>query len=201
MKKIFVFSLLFFLPIYLTAQVNLANRNCISISGGTVLNNSSSTVVGVKGVDAELNALGILNYEHHFSNEWAIGISAGLYSASSSVSYLGVSSISVFPVLVEVTYYPESMMFGNSLRGYAGVGLGFYTAKGDKVGAYPALVSSVNESVIGIRPNIGIDYYITDWLKIGPNLAYHVMGDFNEVVGERDNYGGPAFSLRLGVTF
>lgn len=201
MKIRFVFALLIILPVYLSAQVNLADRNTISLFGGTMINNTTSSTVGISGVDTEVNALGIINYEHHFSNEWSFGLSTGLFSVASSVNYNGVSSIMIFPIFFDLTYYPENLAFGKSARGYAGLGIGAYTAKADKVGAFPAIVSDVNETVFGVRPHVGIDFYLVDLFLVGPNISYHLMSDFSEVIGERKNYSGPAFSLRFGFMF
>lgn len=201
MKTKLIFALLIILPVYLSAQVNLTNRNSLSLIGGTVINNSTSTTVGVTGVNAEVNALGIIEYEHHFSNEWSLGLSAGLFSVASSVNVLGVSSILIYPTFFDVLYYPNNFAFGKSTRAYAGIGVGVYNAQADKVGVFPAGVSSINETVFGVRPHVGIDIFIVDWFKFGPNISYHLMSDFSEVIGERKNYSGPAFSLRFGFMF
>jgi len=201
MKTKYVFTLFVILTLCLSAQTDLTNRNSISLSGGTVINNSATASAGIGNVDAEVNMLGIINYEYHFSNEWSIGISSGIFSVASHVGYNGVSSIMVYPTLLEVLYYPENFTFGESARGYAGIGLGAYTAKANKVGVLPIIVASIDETVFGISPQVGVDFYITSWLKAGPNISYHLMTDFDEAIGERRNYSGPAFSLRLGVMF
>lgn len=201
MKTKFVFALLVILPIYLSAQIDLTNRNSISIYGGTIINNASAASVGIGTVETETTVLGLINYEYHFSDEWSLGISTGIFSVASKASYNGVSSIMVFPALLDFQYYPKQLTFGKSARGYAGLGIGVYTAKADKVGILPIIVSSIDETVFGVRPNVGVDFYPTNWLKVGPNISYHLMSDFSVVVGERKNYSGPAFSLRFGFMF
>lgn len=201
MKTKLVFTLLIILPIYLSAQIDLTNRNAISLYGGTMINNSTTSTVSTAGVNTEVNGIGIINYEHHFSNEWSFGLSSGLFNAATSTDYTGVSSTIIFPTFFDVTYYPENFVFGESARAYTGIGVGIYTAKAEKAGSFPSGISNISESVFGVRPNIGVDFYLVDWFKIGPNISYHLMSDFSEVIGKRKNYSGPAFSLRFGFMF
>jgi hypothetical protein len=199
--KSFITALVLF-PLLLSAQIDLTNRNSISLYGGTMLNNSSSTVVGISGVSTEINAIGTLEYAHNFSNEWALGLSSGLFSIATSTSITGVSNVSIYPTFFELKYYPEAFTLGNSVRGYAGIGIGAYTATANKVGiGLTSIVSNINETLFGVRPHLGVDIFILNWLTIGPNLSYHFMGDFKEVVGERKNYSGPAIAIKFGLVF
>ena len=201
MKAKLFLTLFLLLPSLFFSQVNLTNKHAITISGGGMINNTTSVDVGIASVNTEMNVLGIFKYEYNATNNLAMGFSAGLFSASSNVGITGVSNIAIFPVMFEFTYSPEAFAFGSSSRMYFGLGIGVYGATGNRVGiksGFIPFVSDVSESVFGLRPHAGVDFYITDWFKIGPNFSYHIMGDFSEVIGERKNYSGPAFSIQFG---
>ncbi len=127
----------------------------------------------------------------------------GVFGAESDVTIANVSSISVIPILFGISYYPDRFEIGSVGRPYFGVNTGVYMGTASKTYATRSNIGTgtVNETVFGVEPHFGIDFFVLKWVKIGPSFSYHLMGDFEEVVGNKDNYSDAVFFINMGITF
>jgi hypothetical protein len=184
--------------------INLTGVHSIYISFGFKMNSSNSTIASASGVKAETNFIGSLGYQYWWDNQWAMNVSAGVFSAEANVEYANVSSISIMPVLFGVSFYPEALTLGRTGRVHFGLNVGGYMGSGTRTGInlnniLNAGTSSVSETVFGAEPNAGIDFFVSKWLRLGPAISYHFVSEFSEVIGNRKNYSGPVFSVNVGV--
>ncbi len=58
---------------------------------------------------------------------------------------------------------------------------------------------AVSVTAFGARPQIGLDWYLNNWLVFEFTFGYHIISDFSKPVGKDKNYSGPEFSMGLGV--
>ncbi len=183
---------------------NLSGTHSLYMNSGFKMNSGSSANATVSEVKTETNFTGSIGYQYWFENQWSVNVSAGFFSAASDVNYTNVSSIRIYPVLFGISYYPQVLSLGSVGRVHFGVNTGVYIASGSRTGvnlSHPGNsgTSSVNETVFGIEPNVGIDFLVSKWIKIGPAVSYHMVSEFKDVIGKRKNYSGPVFSLNFGV--
>jgi len=183
---------------------NLNGTHSIYLNFGFKVNSSSSATASITGLKAETNIISILGYQYWFDNQWSIHVLIGVFSAEANVNYTNVSSISIVPILFGMSYYPEALSLGNAGRAHFGVNTGIYMGNGSKSGVElnnlsDIGVSSVSETVFGIESNAGIDFFISKWIKVGPEVSYHLISGFKEVIGNRKNYSGAVFSINIGL--
>ncbi|MBU0473020.1 MAG: hypothetical protein KKF62_02525 [Bacteroidetes bacterium] len=183
---------------------SLTGIHSIYMNLGFKMNSSTSANATVSEVKAESNFIGFIGYQYWLDMQWSVNATMGVFSAEANVNYTNVSSISIIPLLFGISYYPEALSLGRVGRVHFGVNTGIYMGSGSKssvnfnnlsnIGA-----SSVNETVFGVEPNVGIDFFLSKWIKIGSAVSYHFLSEFKEVVGNRKNYSGPVFSINIGI--
>jgi hypothetical protein len=183
---------------------NLSGTHAINMNIGFKVNSNNKTIATVGEVKAETNFIGMIGYQYWFNNEWTVNASVGLFQAEADIKYTNVTSIDISPVLFGISYYPETFSLGDVGRIHFGINAGVYRAHGTKAGVdlnniWNAGTTSVEETVFGVEPNVGIDFFVSKWVKIGPAISYHFLGDFDEVIGNRKNYSGPVFSIIAGL--
>jgi len=188
----------------ISPAVDLGGMNSIHIVAGVQLMKPvSAAAVSPGTVSSELNFLGLLGYRFWIDNEWSFNISAGIITMESNVDYTGVSSVSITPLLFGFAYYPSDVSLGNTGRVYVGLDAGVYVRSGSEVGLSSEEFGTtmVSETAFGAAPKVGIDFFVSDWLRLGPVLSYHFVTEYRESIGGRTNNSGPALSLDLGVVF
>lgn len=60
--------------------------------------------------------------------------------------------------------------------------------------------TAASVTALGLRPQIGLDWYLNEWLIFEFAFGYHVVSDFNQPVGTDTNYSGMEFSMGLGLS-
>ena len=183
------------------ASIDLQNKHSIYIIAGFKTNSYTAATVSPTTVKVETGFIGFIGYQYWFDNEWSFNLITGLLNAESNVEYLDISSTRIIPVLIGFLYYPQALSLGTAGRVHFGINTGVYigSASGVKSSLNNLKTGTVNETVWGIEPNMGIDFFVTDWLKIGPVISYHFISDFKEVIGNRKNYSGPVFAFNIGI--
>ncbi len=184
-----------------TTSINLKGKHSLFLQAGFKINSSSSVQTTITDVEAETNVMGCIGYQYWFDPEWSVNVSTGIFNAESNVNLTNISSIAIIPVLFGFSYYPEALSLGTVGRIYFGINTGIYTGSGTKTNLNFSDfgTSTVNETVLGIAPHAGIDFYISTWLRIGPVISYHLISEFQEVMGNRKNYSGPVFCFNVGI--
>lgn len=181
--------------------LNLKGKHSLFLQAGFKINSSSSVQTTITDLKAETNSMGCIGYQYWFDPEWAVNVTTGIFNAESNVNITNISSIAIIPVLFGFSYYPEALSLGTAGRIYFGANTGIYMGSGTetKAGFSGTGTSIVNETVLGIAPHAGIDFYIFSWLRIGPVMSYHLISEFQEVVVNRKNSSGPVFGFKAGI--
>lgn len=181
--------------------IKLSGDHCIYVFAGLKMNSASGVSADVSGVKTESNLNVGIGYQYWFTEQWSVCASLGVFSAGSNVDLPRISSISIIPVLFGFNYYPKILSLGEAGRVHFGINAGAYVANSTRtdLGLFNAGSSAVNESVFGIEPNAGIDFFAGSWLNIGPSVSYHLINEFNEVTGIKRDLSGPIFSLHIGL--
>jgi hypothetical protein len=58
---------------------------------------------------------------------------------------------------------------------------------------------TVGETAIGMCLAAGIEGFFGRFIRLGFGMGYHAVSSFDQPIGDDDNYGGPEFSIGLGV--
>lgn len=181
---------------------NLKGVNSIYLIGGFKMNSSSTVSARIPEVETETNFTGSLGYQYWFDNEWAVKTSIGVFQAESNVSILAkVTSISIVPIVFGFSYYPEYLSLGSVGRVNVGINAGAYVGSGTKTGiSFDNIgTTTITETVFGVEPNVGIDFFISKWFRIGPIISYHFIGDYNDLIISDEKHSGAVISFVIGL--
>ena len=165
---------------------------------------SESSGTGLTSESGSGGFVGAVGYDYFAREDLAIGISVGVLEAgtSSSIGVGGITSRSatVVPVLAGATYYPEALAIGPNLRPFIAGSAGPYlgSATNNEVGATVA-TESISEAVFGLRIASGVDWFVSRHVKLGLDVGYHFVDDFDDRIGSTDDYSGVEVSIELGL--
>jgi hypothetical protein len=180
--------------------MNLKGRHSITMSMGFKTNSTMTTNINPFGVETHSGFVGSIAYGYWFDNQWAINFEGGILGAETSAKFYDVSTKSIIPILFGIKYYPAFLSMGDVGRVYGGINFGAYIGFSTQ-SSYWLNDEIISENVFGVQPIIGVDLFVADWLKIGPSLSYHILGDFNEIIYPKKNYSGLEFLVNFGVVF
>ena len=202
MKNILTLAIIALLALQATSsaqveKINLIGRHTLFIEGGLKANSNTSVTTNLSGVEVKTGFLGSMNYGYWFDNEWSLTLSAGIFASGTSARLNNVETDAIIPLLFGIRYYPEKFSLGSVGRVYAGLALGQYMGNGTRTITL-LRTETITESVFGGEASIGCDLFFTSWFKFGPKLSYFFLGDFKEVIGDRKNLSGAAFSFDFG---
>ncbi|MBI1937024.1 MAG: hypothetical protein HYS25_02770 [Ignavibacteriales bacterium] len=205
MKRIIAFVILsFFISnSFLFSQTekhDLAGKHTLFFESGFKTNSKTSVVTNPAVVETKTGFIGNFGYGYWFEDEWALTITAGVFGAESTTKYNGVESNAIVPILFGVKYYPAKFALSSAGRFYAGLALGAYMGFATKTETLGG-TTTVSESVIGAQASIGLDIFPASWFRIGPKLSYHLLGDYEEIIGTKKNLSGGSFSVDFGFVF
>ncbi|MBK7107414.1 MAG: outer membrane beta-barrel protein [Ignavibacteriae bacterium] len=188
--------------VYSQSNMNLNGTNSINVSFGFKMNSTTSASTTLSEVNTETNILIDLNYQYWFDNQWSVDASVGTFGASANVNYSNISTVTIIPLLFGFSYYPEKLAIGDVGRIHFGLNTGIYIGSGTQTktsldNLFSIGSDVVNETVFGVEPNLGIDFFISSWLKIGPKISYHFISNFKELGNK--GYSGGVFAINLGI--
>lgn len=175
---------------------NLSNHHTISFNGG--IKGNGTTEASMATVSSKAGFTGGIEYGYWFSDEWLVGLSAGMVEASFDNNFKNVETHAVVPILFGVKYYPLSLKMGTVGRPYISLYAGPYIGMATQSATVKPSTSTITETVVGGEFGVGIDLFVAKWLKLGPAVNYYLMGDFKEIAGETKNFSGFGFVFNLG---
>lgn len=180
---------------------NLNRLNSIFLRAGLKMNSSSNASATISNVKAETNFTGSIGYQYWFNNEWAVKTSIGFFQAKSDINFPDVSTVRILPLLFGFSYHPNVLALGEVGRVYFGVNLGAYIGSGTKTSLSLDNFgsSAITETVFGINPNAGVDFFISKWFMISPVISYHLIEDYNELSVNNLNSSGVVLSVSIGL--
>ena len=209
-----------------TAQT-LNGKSSLFLSGGLRANSRTFISTNTNYLDTKSDFNEAINYEHWFSEEWALTISAGViglqtnttpkYSgttitinsyidvgamvgkmAGSSISAKYSSTLSVIPVLIGGSYYPQFLSINSIGRPYIAVAVGGY--KGNSYGM-KIPNQFLEEFVFGGLASVGVDFLVGSGIIIGPKVSYDILSDFTQILNSNKNLSGASIALDFGLIF
>jgi hypothetical protein len=188
-------------------SVRLVGRHAITVHAGLLSSATVETDTSPGRTNTETRVsgfLGSVSYDYWTGQDWRVGVDAGVLDVetSSSVEIGEVTSETavVVPVLFTTAYYPSALAMGRSARPFASVAVGPYvgTATNSRTGTTVA-TTTVTETVIGARAQVGLDVFFAGRFKTGISVGYHFVSDFEQSIGDDSNYSGPEFSVGIGI--
>jgi len=214
---IIVFTFIFITNLFAqeeTQTFNLKGRHAISMgmgmrtnSNSVVIRTSSSYPWDDDNINIDAGFMGSFSYQYWFDEEWSVNFQVGVISADIDIDYLSenryddfenMNSNTIAPILMGFKYYPKMLSMGSVGRVYAGLNFGAYVGTMSR-SSYWLFHETIVETVFGVEPNVGIDLFVTKWLRLGPSLSYNYHTKFKSVALNDDNALG--FIVNMGVVF
>ncbi len=184
----------------------LKDRSVLELNMGLWGQSKASSTTSAFGTKAEARTsafVGGILYAYGLQEQVAVTLSAGLLSAqgSTNASAQGFNQQGsvVMPFLIGVRYYVPTPEPGAKVRPFLSLAAGSYIGL---EGSNTALSQeSQTESTFGGRVGLGIDIYMSNYVKLVANAGYNFMSDFSTPIGARSNYNGGEMSLGIGYAF
>jgi outer membrane protein W len=182
------------------------NRHSIDVQFSFLQNSKSSVEVGFGGVEVNAGNQGIggkVTYNYFVDDEFAVNFSAGVISSSATVSnsYFNssVNTSFVMPIMFGVKYYFTNYSDEKPVKPYLSGAGGFLFGSETETGTSKVSVS--HETAANVYLGAGADFILGKLVKLNADIGYNLSSDFSEPIGARQNYGGPEFSVGLGIMF
>ena len=185
----------------------LTGRHCIEISAG-LLDWSSDGSVSIGSVESDVGSRGFVGsvaYSYWVRDYLAVGVTAGVMdvgvTASVRIGDINSKSAVVTPVLLGVTLYPRALAISESVLPFISASAGPYVGSSTNGVVSTGSVGgeSVSEAVLGGRFRAGVDWFVANRFRLSLAAGYHVVADFDERIGSKDNYSGPEITMGFGV--
>jgi len=190
------------LPVVLSAQSvdTLSPLGRSSINFGLGLTGQRSANLGRSGIDARVTGeIASFGFSHWVRPEVAITIGAAMLGAQQTVSRGGLEATSVTPILFGVSYSPRALAVTSSLRPYASLAAGPYFHSVSELGV--SGVSAGVETVAGMRPAIGANWFVARHFMMSLEGDYHAIGHLDSIDAAGSQPGGFGMSFALGFTW
>jgi hypothetical protein len=178
--------------------MQLKGSSAFSISPGVKTNSTMVAITNGTNISTQSGFTGFFSYGYWFAEEWQIHLQAGVFVAEANITTTNVSAKSIIPLLFGIRYYPSFLSFGDFGKTYFGLSAGAYIGAGVNISGSITTTQST-EAKQGFETIMGLDLFLTNWLKIGPSVAYHKFGDYSKIVSETKNYSGAEFALNMGI--
>jgi outer membrane protein W len=187
-------------------DLSLKGRSAIELSLGLWGGTKASNTAAATGIQSEAKTSGFaggLGYSYWLREHLSLTVTVGLLSAqaSSTISAFNVTqqASAVIPLLFGIRYYVPDPEPGDNVRPFLSAAVGTYFGSEAK----NTLISQQahTETTFGGRLGVGIDFFLSNHFKLGANVGYHLMADFETTIGARKNYNGADFSLGAGYIF
>jgi outer membrane protein W len=190
-----------------TAQdLFLKGRSAIELNLGLWGGAKASNTVAVTGIQSEAKTGGFaggLGYSYWLREHLAVTVTASLLRAQASTS-VSISNVTqqasaVIPLLLGIRYYVPEPDSSTSVRPFLSAAIGPYF--GSEAKNTFLSQEARTETALGGHLGVGIDFFLGNHFKIGANVGYHLMADFETTVGARKNYNGADFTLGIAYIF
>jgi len=198
---IFIFSIVSF-----SQDISLKRRSALELEIGFWGGAKASNTITTKGIQSEAKTNGFIGnilYAYWIQEQLSITLSAGFLAGevSSTVSITAVSQHSsvIIPVLLGVNYYFLNPTQEDAVRPFISAAIGPYI--GSETSNTILSQNTHSETAFGGRLGAGIDFLLSNHIKLGVNVRYNLMSDFSTPVGARNNYNGIDASIGIGYIF
>jgi outer membrane protein W len=186
---------------------SISGRHAAIVHAGVFNHSGTEASVAAGSASTRVNGFGgSFSYGYGMGPEWMMGVTAGWLDGEVRTSIapgsIASRSASVTPILFDVRWYPRGLALGGSGRPFLGVGLGPYvgSAKNTVVGTV-VTDELVRETVAGGRAQAGVDWFVGRRFLLELSGGYHVVGTFEQQIGDETDYSGAEFMAGFGVLF
>jgi len=189
MKPIFI-SLIVILTIIMLSivsfaqDVSLKKRSALELEIGFWGGAKASNTITTNGIQSEAKTNGFIGniiYSYWIQEQLSITLSAGFLAGevSSNVSLSSVNqhSSAIIPVLIGVNYYFLNPTQEDAVRPFLSAAIGPYI--GSETNNTILSQSTHSETALGGRLGAGIDFLLSNHIKLGANVRYNLMSDFS----------------------
>jgi outer membrane protein W len=211
MKHIFKSLTIIVLIIILSAlslaqEYTLKGRSALEVNigfwGGAKASNSLTTN-GIHS-EASINGLsGSMLYSQWIQEQLSVtlsfGLLAGEVNSTANPMTINQHASAVMPILIGVHYYFFSPIQDDVVRPFVSTAIGAYI--GSEANNTLISENAHSETVYGGQIGAGIDFLISNHIKLGVNVRYNIMSDFSTPIGARSNYNGADASIGIGLIF
>lgn len=187
-------------------DVSLKKRSALELEIGFWGGAKASNTITTNGIQSEAKTNGFIGniiYSYWIQEQLSITLSAGFLAGevSSNVSLSSVNqhSSAIIPVLIGVNYYFLNPTQEDAVRPFLSAAIGPYI--GSETNNTILSQSTHSETALGGRLGAGIDFLLSNHIKLGANVRYNLMSDFSNPIGARSNYNGADFSIGIGYIF
>jgi hypothetical protein len=175
-------------------------NNSLLFSPGFKTNSKTSIIANKNNISSNLGVTTMFAYGYMFADTWQWNIQVGVFVAEANVSDTVVSAKVIIPFLFGIRNYPDFLALSDFGNVYVGASIGAYMGSGSVISSNSGVVSQV-ETKLGVSLNLGLDIYPFSWLKMGPNVTFHLFGNYSKIIQESTNFSGTEFSFNMGLVF
>lgn len=144
-----------------------------------------------------------LLYGYSMRENLAVTLSAGFLGGETSSTATSAGSeqraSSVVPILVGIRYYIADPGAEDFVRLFLSTSVGSFL--GFEASNTMLRQEARSESTFGGKVGVGIDFFLSNHVKLVAVAAYNAMLDFKTPIGARANYNGGDFSVGFGYVF
>jgi len=187
-------------------DISLKGRSALELNIGFWGGASASSTQSLGGIQSQAGTNGFqgnLLYSYWIREYSSVTLSVGFLSAQaiSNVSISGVNSTAsaVVPVLLGMRYYAFNPAPDDAVRPFASGAIGVFI--GSQSSSTIGSQQSVSATTFGGQVGVGIDFLLSNYVKLGVGVKYNAMSNFTTPIGARRNYNGADVSLGIGYIF
>lgn len=170
-----------------TGGLWLASGNNAEIARGGIVRSEISTAF-----------FGSVGVGYHISEDFMVGVSAGVIAAKVSVhDDTPHRSEVVIPVLFGIRYYSHFHSFDSTLHPYLSLSLGPFIGLVSRDDVEPEVVRS--EAAFGGKIGAGIEKRFGENFVLSLNGALYLVGNYAGAIAGRRNFNGSELSIGFGI--
>ncbi len=175
-------------------------KHSLLFSPGLKTNSKTSVVTDGTSVSMNSGVTATFSYGYMLSDSWQLNFLTGVFVAEADVIDTTVSAKAIIPLSVGFRHYPNFLKISDFGNVYVGGNIGAYIGFGTEVSGETGTVGAA-ETQLGANLSIGMDIFPFKWMKIGPNVSFHLISEFKSIFNESKNYSGTEFSFNMGILF
>jgi outer membrane protein W len=187
-------------------DLSLKGRSAIELNLGLWGGSKASNTIAGPEIQSEAKTSGFaggLGYSYWLRENLSLTVTVGLLTtqASSTINAFGVTqqASAVIPLLLGIRLYIPDPESDANVRPFLSAAVGTYF--GSEAKNTTLSQQAHTETTFGGRLGAGIDFFLGNHFKLGANVGYHLMADFETAIGAKKNYNGTDFSLGAGYIF
>ncbi len=164
---------------------------------------SNTITAGESQSGASTGFQGNILYSYWIREQLAVTLSAGFLAGQANAT-IGLGTVNaaasdVVPILIGAKYYPFNPAPEDAVRPFVSVAIGTYI--GSQASSTIMSQEAISETTFGGQLGVGIDFLLSDHIKLGAAVKYDLMSNFSTPIGARSNYNGTDASLGFGYIF